>query len=300
MSTTYCFVEFIVALKHDYHYIIAEQGTLLVSNLFGKYCFSSSYSHDSIPLNSWNSNVTLSNVYSIPITRIGIVHKEGDWDSLISPSSETPTLSPPSHSHPIHVTPPPSYLKDFYYYSTTSHSSSHSYPFFDVLGYAKLFSSHHALINVISSHVGPTFFSQAIVIPKWNQAMQAELQALEQNKTWYLTTFPPSTSCGLQVDVNNAFLHDDLAKGVNMCLPLGYHHEKEQLTSNISDNDPKTSPNIDKSTFKCTHCNKIGPTSLDIHNFKATTLEANVAENASALVAATDHGGHPNKTDDWL
>ena len=121
--------------------------------------------------------------------------------SLISPSSETPTLSPPSHSHPIHVTPPPSYLKDFYYYSTTSHSSSHSYPFFDVLGYAKLFSSHHALINVISSHVGPTFFSQAIVIPKWNQAMQAELQALEQNKTWYLTTFPPSTSCGLQVGI---------------------------------------------------------------------------------------------------
>ena len=121
--------------------------------------------------------------------------------SLISPSSETPTLSPPSHSHLVHVTPSPSYLKDFYYYSTTSHSSSHSYPFFDVLGYAKLFSSHHALINVISSHVGPTFFSQAIVIPKWNQAMQAELQALEQNKTWSLTTFPPSTSCGLQVGI---------------------------------------------------------------------------------------------------
>ncbi|RVW86764.1 hypothetical protein CK203_042812 [Vitis vinifera] len=171
--------------------------------------------------------------FSLNLVLFRIVRREGDWDSLISPSSETPTLSPPSHSHPVHVTPPPSYLKDFYYYSTTSHSSSHSYPFFDVLGYAKLFSSHHALINVISSHVGPTFFSQAIVIPKWNQAMQAELQALEQNKTWSLTTFPPSTSCGLQVDVNNAFLHDDLAKGVNMCLPLGYHHKKEQLTSNI-------------------------------------------------------------------
>ncbi|RVW28893.1 Retrovirus-related Pol polyprotein from transposon RE1 [Vitis vinifera] len=87
-------------------------------------------------------------------------------------------------------------------------------------------------------------------------------------------------------------------------------------------NHPKTSPNIDKSTFKCTHFNKTGPTSLDIPQFQSndswlSTLcyynnrdqrkkdskktstatvaeiktEANVAEKASALVAATDHGG---------
>ncbi|KAL6313769.1 hypothetical protein AAG906_010188 [Vitis piasezkii] len=79
---------------------------------------------------------------------------------------------------------------------------------------------------------------------------------------------------------------------------------------------PKTSPNIDKSTFKYTHCNKIDPTNLDIPQFqsndswydqenneeprdsKKTSIatiaeiktEANVAEKASALVAATDHG----------
>ena len=34
--------------------------------------------------------------------------------------------------------------------------------------------------------------------------------------------------------------------------------------SPIMINHPKTSPNIDKSTFKCTHCNKIDPTNLDI------------------------------------
>ncbi|KAL6321643.1 hypothetical protein AAG906_025475 [Vitis piasezkii] len=82
----------------------------------------------------------------------------------------------------------------------------------------------------------------------------------------------------------------------------------------------KTSPNIDKSTFKCTHFNKIDPTNLDIHQFqsndswydqenneeprdsKKTSIatvaeiktEANVAKKASALVA-TDHGDrfHP-------
>ncbi|RVW93483.1 Retrovirus-related Pol polyprotein from transposon TNT 1-94 [Vitis vinifera] len=82
-------------------------------------------------------------------------------------------------------------------------------------------------------------------------------------------------------------------------------------------NQPKTSPNIDKSTFKCTHCNKTGPTSLDIPQFQSNDswydqenneepkdskktstatiaeikTEANVAEKASTLVAATDHGG---------
>ena len=80
---------------------------------------------------------------------------------------------------------------------------------------------------------------------------------------------------------------------------------------------PKTSPNIDKSTFKCTHCNKTGHTKsccFEIvgypdwwdHNRdqrkkdskKTSTAvvaeiktEANIAEKASTLVAATDHGG---------
>ncbi|RVW59877.1 Retrovirus-related Pol polyprotein from transposon TNT 1-94 [Vitis vinifera] len=68
-----------------------------------------------------------------------------------------------------------------------------------------------------------------------------------------------------------------------------------------SDHHPKTSPNIDKSTFKCTQCNKTDPTSLDISQFQSNDSwydqenneepRANVAEKASALVAATDHGG---------
>ncbi|RVW94373.1 Retrovirus-related Pol polyprotein from transposon RE1 [Vitis vinifera] len=37
-------------------------------------------------------------------------------------------------------------------------------------------------------------------------------------------------------------------------------------------NHPKTSPNIDKSTFKCTHCNKTVPPVWISHNFKAMTL----------------------------
>ncbi|RVW94742.1 Retrovirus-related Pol polyprotein from transposon RE2 [Vitis vinifera] len=85
-------------------------------------------------------------------------------------------------------------------------------------------------------------------------------------------------------------------------------------------NHPKTSPNIDKSTFKCTQCNKTDPTSMDIPQFQSNDscndnnrdqwkkdskktstanvaeikTETNVAEKTSALVAATDHGDHMN------
>ena len=96
---------------------------------------------------------------------------------------------------------------------------------------------------------------------------------------------------------------------------------RQRLTQNQQDqsktNHPKTNPNIDKSTFKCTHCNKTGHTKsrcFEIvgypdwwdHNHDqrkkdskktSTTVvaeiktEANVAKKASALVAATDQGG---------
>ena len=78
-------------------------------------------------------------------------------------------------------------------------------------------------------------------------------------------------------------------------------------------NHPKTNPNIDKSTFKCTRCNKTGHTKsrcFEIVGYpdwwdqrkkdskKTSTVavaeiktEVNVAEKASTLVAATDHGG---------
>ena len=96
---------------------------------------------------------------------------------------------------------------------------------------------------------------------------------------------------------------------------------QQQSTRNWQDqsktNHPKADPNIDKSTFKCTHCNKTSHTKsrcLEIvgypdwqdHNRdqrkkdskKTSTAavaeiktEANVTKNASALVATTDYDG---------
>ncbi|RVW80923.1 hypothetical protein CK203_037347 [Vitis vinifera] len=101
-----------------------------------------------------------------------------------------------------------------------------------------------------------------------------------------------------------------------------YWKSIERQRDQSKTNHPKTDPNIDKSTFKCTHYNKSGHTKsrcFEIvgypdwwdHNrdqrkkdSKKTLIaivaeiktEANVVEKASALVAATGYGANGNIT----
>ena len=49
-------------------------------------------------------------------------------------------------------------------------------------------------------------------------------------------------------------------------------------------NHPKTNPNIDKSTFKCTHCNKTDPTNLDIPQFQSNDSWYNQEKNKEPRV----------------
>ena len=58
------------------------------------------------------------------------------------------------------------------------------------MSYCNLSFAHRSFINTISHLVEPETYKQACQDPKWVQAMEAEIRALETNHTWSMIPFP--------------------------------------------------------------------------------------------------------------
>ena len=112
------------------------------------------------------------------------------------PSSNEPSNNQPS-SHPRRSTRAkhaPSYLQDYHrdHASSTPHTPAVvRYPLSSVLSYSRLSPAHRNLVMSISSNIEPSSYAEASRHDFWIKAMEAELQALQLNNTWRLTSLPP-------------------------------------------------------------------------------------------------------------
>lgn len=65
------------------------------------------------------------------------------------------------------------------------------YPITDTLSYKSLFDKHLKYTLAITANKEPNSYDEAKNNPEWVGAMQKEIRALEDNRTWFLTQLPP-------------------------------------------------------------------------------------------------------------
>ncbi|CAM8886686.1 unnamed protein product [Rhodiola kirilowii] len=77
------------------------------------------------------------------------------------------------------------------YICNTVTTSTTVYPIHQYVDYSGCSSSHQHYALQVLDDVEPTCYSKACKDKKWNDAMLAELKALESNQTWEVTDLPP-------------------------------------------------------------------------------------------------------------
>nr|XP_016512869.1 PREDICTED: uncharacterized protein LOC107829880 [Nicotiana tabacum] len=135
---------------------------------------------------------------------------QGHSQSLLIPvSTKTPELHV-SHvdyvrrsSTELHVPPvddvrrssrtsrPPIWLKNYVRADKATQSNSCRYPIAAVIGYDQLSPKYQSYLSQISSEQEPNRYYEAAKDKRWIEAMQAEINALEDNKTWEIVPLPP-------------------------------------------------------------------------------------------------------------
>uniref|UniRef100_A0A2N9IF64 Integrase catalytic domain-containing protein n=1 Tax=Fagus sylvatica TaxID=28930 RepID=A0A2N9IF64_FAGSY len=117
-------------------------------------------------------------------------------DSSVS-SSDSPVTPHLPIRQSSRIVKPPSYLQDYHCSLASSLPSSDLasantiYPIQHTLSYSKLSAPHKAFTLAISTPIEPQFYHEAVKSPHWVDAMSKELEALEANHTWVLTSLPP-------------------------------------------------------------------------------------------------------------
>ncbi|CAL1392356.1 unnamed protein product [Linum trigynum] len=70
-------------------------------------------------------------------------------------------------------------------------ASPQVYPLANHVSYDRFSVSHKAFLSAITLTKEPKSYREAAIDPRWQKAMKQEIEALEANQTWELTTLPP-------------------------------------------------------------------------------------------------------------
>ncbi|WVZ00554.1 hypothetical protein V8G54_026623 [Vigna mungo] len=116
-----------------------------------------------------------------------------------TPSLSPTPIQPTSPSHQLRrfsrAHHPPSYLQDYHQSFTSTTANLHPgmrYPIQDHLSYSHLSNNFQSFISSISTIPEPHSYAEAVKHDCWKKAMKAELEALNLNQTWTLTSLPPN------------------------------------------------------------------------------------------------------------
>ncbi|OIT40289.1 hypothetical protein A4A49_58195, partial [Nicotiana attenuata] len=92
---------------------------------------------------------------------------------------------------PKRTTKPPIWLKDYVVPGKGPHSSANClYPIADVVAYNGLSAQYQSFVSKFSLETEPQSYAEATKDPRWIDAMKAEIQTLEDNKTWKVVPLP--------------------------------------------------------------------------------------------------------------
>ncbi|KAF5475503.1 hypothetical protein F2P56_007303 [Juglans regia] len=156
------------------------------------------------PLITTDSSTNFSDQSVQPPTPFNLPSNPPLIDSnLTAPESNSPTPAPsleqnsaivPRRSNQLRNTP--SHLQDYHCNLVsrapihTSFNFSTPYPFTNHITYDHLSSSHRAYALSLSLTHEPKSYEGVVASDHWKAAMRSEIDALEANNTWSITTFP--------------------------------------------------------------------------------------------------------------
>lgn len=117
----------------------------------------------------------------LPVGNNEAVHEAGYNEQQIDPSFNI-------SGRPARNVKPPIWLKD--YVTPSKPATNCTYPIANYIGYSHLSNKYQAYLSSFSAIQEPRTFAEATQHPERIDAMQQEINALEDNQTWELVSLP--------------------------------------------------------------------------------------------------------------